>query len=124
MEEIILKARELAQMVKESEQFKRAVETEQIQKNDEKAQNMIKEYNDKRRDAAMKMQNQEISNEDSENIIKEINEAFDKLMEYDVIKNYVEAQKDYEELNQKVIAIVTGNEGGCGGSCSSCSGCH
>ena len=46
-------------------------------------------------------------------------------MEYDVIKNYVEAQRDFELLNQQIMAIISGagNEG-CSGSCSSCSGCH
>lgn len=125
MNELILKAQELADMIKTSKEYLLAKETESIQANDEKAQEMIKEYNEKRRDIAVKMQYNEMSDEDMEKLRIEINEAFDKLMEYDVIRNYVDAQKEFETLNQQIISIVTGaGNGGCGGSCSSCSGCH
>ena len=112
-------------MIKTSKEYLLAKETEQIQANDEKAQEMIKEYNEKRRDIAVKVQCGNMSDEETEALRKEINEAFDKLMEYDVIKNYVEAQRDFELLNQQIMSIVSGagNEG-CSGSCSSCSGCH
>ena len=125
MEELILKARELAEMIKTSKEYLLAKETENIQANDEKAQEMIKEYNEKRRDIAVKMQYGQMSDEETEALRKEINEAFDKLMEYDVIRNYVEAQKDFEILNQEIMNIIAGAvNGGCSGSCSSCSGCH
>lgn len=125
MNELLVKAQELAEMIKTSKEYLLAKETEQIQANDEKAQEMIKEYNEKRRDIAVKMQYGKMSDEETETLRKEINEAFDKLMEYDVIKNYVEAQRDFELLNQQIMTIISGagNEG-CSGSCSSCSGCH
>ena len=125
MEELILKAQELAEMIKTSKEYLLAKETEKIQANDEKAQEMIKEYNEKRRDIAVKMQYGQMSDEETEAVRKEINEAFDKLMAYDVIKNYVEAQKNFEILNQEIMNIISGAvNGGCSGSCSSCSGCH
>lgn len=124
MNELIKKAEELAHLIKTSKEYLLAKETEEIQKNDEKAQAMIKEYNDIRRDAAVKMQYSELSDEEMNELRKEISDAFDRLMEYDVIKNYVDAQNAFEELNQQVISIVAGSQGGCGGSCSSCSGCH
>ena len=125
MNELLVKAQELSEMIKTSKEYLLAKETEQIQGNDEKAQEMIKEYNEKRRDIAVKMQYGKMSDEETEVLRKEINEAFDKLMEYDVIKNYVEAQRDFELLNQQIMTIISGagNEG-CSGSCSSCSGCH
>ncbi|MBE7013599.1 MAG: YlbF family regulator [Ruminococcaceae bacterium] len=125
MNELLVKAQELSEMIKTSKEYLLAKETEQIQANDEKAQEMIKEYNEKRRDIAVKMQYGKMSDEETEVLRKEINEAFDKLMEYDVIKNYVEAQRDFELLNQQIMTIISGagNEG-CSGSCSSCSGCH
>lgn len=125
MNELLVKAQELAEMIKTSKEYLLAKETEQIQANDEKAQEMIKEYNEKRRDIAVKVQCGKMSDEETDALRKEINEAFDKLMEYDVIKNYVEAQRDFELLNQQIMTIISGagNEG-CSGSCSSCSGCH
>lgn len=125
MNEILQKAQELAEMIKTSKEYLLVKETEDIQANDEKAQEMIKEYNEKRRDIAVKIQCGQMSEEETENLRKEINEAFDTLMAYDVIKNYVEAQRDFEMLNQQVMSIISGaSNGGCGGSCSSCSGCH
>ena len=124
MNELIKKAEELAHLIKTSKEYLLAKETEEIQKNDEKAQAMIKEYNDIRRDAAVKMQYSELSDEEMNELRKEISDAFDRLMEYEVIKNYVDAQNQFEELNQQIISIVAGSQGGCGGSCSSCSGCH
>ena len=94
---------------------------------DEKAQEMIRSYNDKRRDAAVKMQYSELSDEEMDALRKEISEAYDELMSYDVISNFVEAQAQLEELNNQVMSVlgeITG-AGGCGsGGCSSCSGCH
>lgn len=125
MEELILKAQELAEMIKTSKEYLLAKETEEIQANDEKAQQMIAAYNDKRRDIAVRIQCGELSEEETEELRKEINDAFDELMAYDVIKNYVEAQKTFEILNQHIMSIVSGAaNGGCSGSCSSCSGCH
>ena len=125
MNELLVKAQELSDMIKTSKEYLLAKETEQIQANDEKAPEMIKEYNEKRRDIAVKMQYGKMSDEETEVLRKEINEAFDKLMEYDVIKNYVEAQRDFELLNQQIMTIISGaGNDGCSGSCSSCSGCH
>ena len=126
MNELILKAQELAELIKTSKEYLLAKETEEIQQNDEKAQEMIMAYNEKRRDIAVKMQCGQMSEEETESLRKEINEAFEELMAYDVIKNYVEAQRDFEILNQQIMSIISGavNGGGCGGSCSSCSGCH
>lgn len=125
MNELLTKAQELAELIKTSKEYLLAKETENIQANDEKAQEMIKEYNDKRRDIAVRMQCGNMSEEETEALRTEINEAFDKLMAYDVIKNYVEAQKDFEMLNQQIMSIISGAvNGGCSGSCSSCSGCH
>ena len=126
MNELIKKADELATLIKTSKEYLLAKETEEIQKNDEKAQEMIKEYNDKRRDIAVKMQYNEMSDKQMSELNEEMEAAFDKLMEYDVIKNYVDAQNEFEELNQQIISIIANatREGGCSGSCSSCSGCH
>ena len=127
MNEIIKKAEELAMMIKTSKEALLAEQTEEIYRNDEKAQEMIRSYNDKRRDAAVKMQYSELSDEEMDALRKEISEAYDELMSYDIIRNYVDAQGQLEELNNQVMAVlgeITG-AGGCGsGGCSSCSGCH
>ena len=96
--------------------------SEKAQAEDEAAQKLVEEFNLKRMNLARDMQEGKISQEDA---IKKNNEAFSEMVEKsEVIKNYVDAQNAFEELNQQVISIVAGSQGGCGGSCSSCSGCH
>ena len=122
--DILAKAKELAEMLNESEEAKRADAAKKAQDTDINAQAMIKKYNEKRRDVAVKMQFGEHSQDEMEEMRREINEAFDELMTNEVVKEFVEASKEYDMLVQQVVSVVTGQGGGCGGSCSSCSGCH
>ncbi|MBQ4109773.1 MAG: YlbF family regulator [Clostridia bacterium] len=122
--DILAKAKELAEMLNESEEAKRADAAKKAQDTDINAQAMIKKYNEKRRDVAVKMQFSEHSQDEMEEMRREINEAFDELMTNEVVKEFVEASKEYDMLVQQVVSVVTGQGGGCGGSCSSCSGCH
>lgn len=122
--DILAKAKELAEMLNESEEAKRADAAKKAQDTDINAQAMIKKYNEKRRDVAVKMQFGEHSQDEMEEMRREINEAFDELMTNEVVKEFVEASKEYDLLVQQVVSVVTGQGGGCGGSCSSCSGCH
>lgn len=122
--DILEKAKELATLLNESEEAKRADAAKKAQDTDITAQAMIKKYNEKRRDVAVKMQFGEHSQDEMEEMRREINEAFDELMTNEVVKEFIEASKEYDMLVQQVVSVVTGQGGGCGGSCSSCSGCH
>lgn len=128
--DIMDKAKELGQMIAESDQYKRLVKAEIAQTNDSHAQQMIKEYNEKRKQVAENMKNKEMGPEDLEAFKNELQNAFNQLLKNVNIKEYIEAKKDFEQMMQSVNSIisyyVTGEEqSGCAsGSCDSCSGCH
>ena len=52
------------------------------------------------------MQYSELSDEEMDALRKEISEAYDELMSYDVISNFVEAQAQLEELNNQVMSVL------------------
>ena len=131
-EEIFKMARELGQLIVASEEYKRATETMDLLNNDETAASLITGYNQKR---AAKVDSVDI-NSLPEDEIKEINEylqnEFNIILENPVVKAYMQAQSEYENMVNSVNAIlkfyISGrsehSDEGCGGSCSTCGGCH
>ncbi len=126
MNEIIEKTRELGEMIQNSEQMKNVKNAEILQENDDKAQELLKEFNLQRMNLARDMQNNKISREDA---IKKNNEAFDDMIsKSDSIKKYIEAKKDFDNLvnqvNQILNFYITGQDPNCTHDCSTCGGCH
>ena len=126
MNEVLDKARELGMLIQASEQMKNAKNAEILQSNDDKAQELMKEYNLKRLNLARDMQSGKISREDA---VKQNNEAFDEIVEKsDSIKNYIEAKKEFDTLvnqvNQILNFYITGQDPNCTHDCSTCGGCH
>ena len=131
-EEIFKMARELGQLIVASEEYKRATETMDLLNNDETAASLITGYNQKR---AAKVDSVDINSLPEEEI-KEINEylqnEFNIILENPVVKAYMQAQSEYENMVNSVNAIlkfyISGRseqgDSGCGGSCSTCGGCH
>jgi len=130
MNEIIEKARELGQMLADSDEIKALKGAEELQLADPKAQELMMEYANVREAAATKAQDPEMTKEGFEEIQKEMELAFQKLMTNDNIKRYIEANNAFKTLIDQVNAIIAyyvkGEEqqGGCSGNCSSCGGCN
>lgn len=113
-------------MIQNSEQMKNVKNAEILQENDDKAQELLKEFNLQRMNLARDMQNNKISREDA---IKKNNEAFDDMIsKSDSIKKYIEAKKDFDNLvnqvNQILNFYITGQDPNCTHDCSTCGGCH
>ena len=126
MNEILDKTRELGMLIQASEQMKNAKNAEILQANDDKAQELMKEYNLKRLNLARDMQAGKISREDA---VKQNNDAFDEIVEKsDSIKKYIEAKKEFDTLvnqvNQILNFYITGQDPNCTHDCSTCGGCH
>lgn len=126
MNEIIEKTRELGELIQNSEEMKNVKNAEILQENNTEAQELLKEFNMQRMNLARDMQNDKISREDA---IKQNNEAFDALLEKsEVIKNYIEAKKEFDTLvnqvNQILNFYITGQDPNCTHDCSTCGGCH
>ena len=88
------------------------------------------EYANKREELGQRASAENLTKEDFENIQKEADEAFKKLLTNANIKRYIEASGAFKTLVDQVNAIIAfyvkGEEqsGGCSGNCSSCGGCH
>lgn len=120
------KAHELGQLIKESEEMKALKAAEEAQANDETAQTKVADFNIKRMNLARDMQEGKITQEEA---IKQNNEAFNEMIEScEAIKNYVEAKKAFDnmlnEVNGIINVYITGEQGGCTHDCHTCSGCH
>ena len=130
MNEIIEKARELGQMIAESDEIKALRGAEELQLADPEAQELMMEYANVREAAAAKAQDPNMTKEGFEEIQKEMELAFHKLMTNGNIKRYIEANNAFKALIDQVNAIIAfyvkGEEqqGSCSGNCSSCGGCH
>lgn len=127
--DILQTAKELGQAIADSELMAAVKKAEDIQNNDEKAQALIGEYNLKRMQLAQRVHKEDLTKEEMEEIRTELSAEFDKLMQYDVISNFITAKKELdalvEQVNNIITFYVTGQTpGGCSSDCSSCSGCH
>ncbi|MDY3971641.1 MAG: YlbF family regulator [Clostridia bacterium] len=126
MNEIIEKTRELGEMIQASEEMKNVKNMEILQENDDKAQELLKEFNMQRMNLARDMQSNKISREEA---IKKNNEAFDDMLsKSETIKKYIEAKKEFDALvnqvNQILNFYITGQDPNCTHDCSTCGGCH
>lgn len=126
MNEVLDKTRELGVLIQASEQMKNMKNAEILQANDDKAQELMKEYNLTRLNLARDMQAGKISREDA---VKKNNEAFDDIVEKsDTIKKYIAAKKEFDSLvnqvNQILNFYITGQDPNCTHDCSTCGGCH
>ena len=127
--DILEMAKELGKAIADSELMESVKKAEDVQNNDEKAQQLIGEYNLKRIQLMQRAQKENVTQEELESIRTELSDEFDKLMQYDVINRYITPNKELdavlEQVNNIITFYVTGQTpGGCSGSCSSCSGCH
>ena len=126
MNEIIEKTRELGEMIQASEEMKNVKNMEILQENDDKALELLKEFNMQRMNLARDMQSNKISREEA---IKKNNEAFDDMLsKSETIKKYIEAKKEFDALvnqvNQILNFYITGQDPNCTHDCSTCGGCH
>jgi len=130
MNEIIEKARELGMMLAESDEMKALKGAEELQLADTAAQELLMEYANTREALAQRASAPDVTKEDFEQIQKEMNDAFAKIMTNENIKRYIEANRDFKTLIDQVNSIISffvkGEEqgGSCSGNCSSCGGCN
>lgn len=121
------KARELGEMLQETEEFKALKAAEAAQAEDENAKTLLMEFNLRRMNLGRDIQEGKITEAEA---VEKNNKAFDELLEKcEVIKNYVNAQQAFDkvvtEINNILTYYITGQmPGECTHDCSSCGGCH
>ena len=130
MNDIIEKARELGQMLSECDEFKALKGAEEMQLADPEAQQLMMEYANTREALSKRAADENVTKDDFENIQKEAEDAFNKLLTNENIKRYIEANGAFKTLIDQANAIIAfyvkGEEqsGSCSGNCGSCGGCH
>ena len=125
---VMEQARALGQMIADSEEFKNLEIKDLAYQSDEEAQRLTVEYNKNREELTEQARKEEITPIEIMKIKQQLSGEFAKLAENKVISEYLEAKNQVDAMLKQVDDIirfyVTGEEPGCGGSCSSCSGCH
>ena len=126
MTEIFEKTRELGELIQASELMIKAKDLEAQQAADEEASTLLPEFNLNRMNLARDMHNGKISKEDA---IEQNNRAFNEMCEKsEIIRNYIEAKKEFDQMVQQVNQIlnyyITGEDPNCTHDCSTCGGCH
>ncbi len=127
---IINKAEELGQLIADSPERQNAMNANDKLFNDKEASALLDNYNNNRREAMDKLSDHEPTKEELEEFRRYMSEEFGKLAKNPVIAEYMEANKEYDSLVERVNAIltfyVTGQEaeGSCSGSCATCGGCR
>lgn len=128
--DVLEKARELGEALFESETYQKMKEAEDKHLTDVPSQEAVMAYNEERNKIMERMRKDDATKEDIEACQQELQAAFDRVLENDVVRNYVETKQAFETLLQQINNILGyyargKQEGGCDPSkCSSCSGCH
>jgi cell fate (sporulation/competence/biofilm development) regulator YlbF (YheA/YmcA/DUF963 family) len=126
--DVIDKAKELGEMLAGSKQYLRFKDAEIAKLNDEEAQKLLKKYNEKRRQAAMILKRNRLNAEEISAVKQELQREFEILNQNPVIREYIDAKKEFEQLVQSINSVITfyidGGEKGCASSkCGTCGGC-
>ncbi len=136
MKEILELAQKLGEAIAESDAVKTYKEMEEIYFESEDAQNAMQEYEDTRAKMTVKAKETGMTPESMQLFQQEMQTAMEKLMENKTVKEYLEAQSNFNDIFTKVNSIIaycvqgeeqnlaTSTSGSCSGNCGSCSGCH
>ena len=129
--EIINKAQELGTMIAESKERIRMTAASDAMNANEEAVELLRTYNENRKQAADKLRGTKPTPEQIEEFKAYAQAEFEKIADNKLISEYIEASRDFDNMVQQVNAVlsyfITGQEsaeGGCSGNCSSCSSCH
>ena len=123
MENILEKARELGQLIKESPEMQRMNAAEAAFEQDAALQALIDEYQAQERAAL-------VSTDEAftEAIDKRMQELYAQIDAHPVYAEYIAAQTEVNRLmnlvNSEINFVITGRRDSCSGSCESCAGCH
>lgn len=121
--DVMEKAKELGQLIAESNEMKRLSSSEALFKSDENAIKLLNEYMSIQQEIVMAAQQEKDSK-----LIESINEKLeakkDELFSYEVSKNYLEAKSDFDRMmksiNDVIIFSITGEEPCSHDNCSCC----
>lgn len=117
----------LGEAIKESAEFTAWQDAELALMQDQKAQDLMNDF----KDLQMKLvhgSRDDMAQDELEKVRDVLMAKQKELNEYEITKNYFDGKKGFETMmrtiNDIIQHFITGDNGGCGGSCESCGGCH
>lgn len=130
--DIIEKARELGELLKQDERCIRLQAAKAANDLDTGLQNLIGEFNLKRLSLDNELSGEHIDRDKAKEYETDIRRLYGQIMAHPGMAEYTAAKKDVDELvghiNSIVQTSITGEpetaSGGCTGSCEGCAGCH
>ena len=124
---IIEKAKELGEMLSQSEEYKRMTEAEAKQKADPESITAFAQYDLTRNKLMEKARKEDITADEMNEIRNEMEQAYKTLMSNETVAEYIAATEGFTNLMNQInaaIAYYVAPKSECGGDCSGCSGCH
>lgn len=125
------KARELGNMILETDEYKRLSGARYVYDSDEQAQRDMAEYSSYSESIRKKMEAGSLSEEEFNEASKKLRSKGEELKKQKVIGELIEAETSFNMLVNQIMdilkATITGQSDcdcGCSGSCGSCGGCH
>ena len=128
--DVLEKARELGEMLADSEEYKRMKAAEAAKNADETAIAMLADYNRKANEFAAKVQAAQPTPEELEEYRVSLGNAFAELDANAVVHEFLEATKAFDDMMKNINSIIAfyvvpeRQGGSCSGDCSSCGGCN
>ena len=131
MDQIIELAKQIGQLLRETEEFSSYEKAKEKYNTDSELQAIIGEFNLKK----LALSN-EIDKGDSKDdatiarLQEEARQAYMKAVEIPTMKEFFAEKEKFDSIVKNVVAVInysiTGEEtqSGCSGNCSSCGGCH
>lgn len=128
MEKIIQKAKELGELLEQSEAVAKQRKAKKAFDEDSQLQELIGAFNLAKMSLMNESNKETPDNEKTEEYRKQTTEIYEKIMQNNVMIELNEAEYALEQLVAQINSIlqqsITGDEGGCTHNCATCSGCH
>lgn len=132
---VIDKARELGKMIQEDERYAVYCKAKEANDSDEKLQQMINEFQNKRMELNIEMSKDDRSAERLTELDNAIKSLYGEIMANENMAAYNEAKNAMDDMLSRINMVITYSangedpmtcpteQQGCGGSCSTCGGC-
>ena len=127
MNDIFTKARELGDMLADSELFKKLEKARENFDNDMEARETLFGYNECHRRVERLISEGGKDQEALKEANAALREAAEKLDKNEIIKELITLEQRFNNMTNQVINIIKATAFGddaCSGDCSGCSGCH
>ena len=122
-------ARQLGELIGESKEKIRADKAAFVLNDDKAALELMDGFSKLRDEELEKFEGKEPSADEARKLNEFLQSEFEKLAANDIIKEYLDASREYQMMVSQVDGIlqhfISGqDDSGCSGSCSICGGCH